>query len=340
MKKIIGDIFEKIIKGEGEITFQEALHLVEHDFHEDRDSLDFLFQKADEIREVFHGRRFDLCTIVNAKSGNCSEDCRYCAQSSHYNTGAPVHELMEMGRILELAKDVEEKSVDKFSLVTSGRGLNEKEEIRELEKIYLKLGEETSLHLCASHGIIDYETAEILKNSGVETYHHNLETSRNFYGEICTTHTYQERIETCKNARRAGLRICSGGIFGLGERGRDRIEMAFELKELGADSVPINILTPIEGTPLALEKIESLSPLEIVKTIAIYRFILPHAVIRYAGGRQLLGEYEEIGIRAGTNGALTGNYLTTTGSTVERDIEIFQKAGFNLEKSILENKIL
>ncbi|MGL4969267.1 MAG: biotin synthase BioB, partial [Fusobacteriaceae bacterium] len=206
------------------------------------------------------------------------------------------------------------------------------EERDKLEKIYRVLKKITSLHLCASHGIIDYETAEILKSSGVETYHHNLETSRTFYEEICTTHQYQERVETCQNARRAGMKICSGGIFGLGESRRDRIEMAFELKELQADSVPINILTPIEGTPLALEKANYISPQEIVKTMAIYRFILPQAVIRYAGGRQLLGEYEKIGLRAGINGALTGNYLTTTGSTVERDIEILKEAGFEIKK--------
>ena len=332
MKKIINDIFEKIIDGKGDMDFEEAMLLTEYDFEKDRDSLNFLFQKADEIRGKFHGKKFDLCTIVNAKSGNCSEDCRYCAQSSHYNTGSPIHELMDSQEILELAQNIEKKSVDKFSLVTSGKGLSNEEERDKLEKIYRILKKITSLHLCASHGIIDYETAEILKSSGVETYHHNLETSRTFYEEICTTHQYQERVETCQNARRAGMKICSGGIFGLGESRRDRIEMAFELKELQADSVPINILTPIEGTPLALEKADYISPQEIVKTMAIYRFILPQAVIRYAGGRQLLGEYEKIGLRAGINGALTGNYLTTTGSTVERDIEILKEAGFEIKK--------
>lgn len=163
-------------------------------------------------------------------------------------------------------------------------------------------------------------------------YHHNLETSREFYGEICTTHSYHERIECCKNAKRSGMKLCSGGIFGLGESMKDRINMAFELKELQADSVPINILMPIQGTPLALKQKDPISPEEIIRTIALYRFILPKAVIRYAGGRQLLEKFERRSLSAGINGLLTGNYLTTTGSTVKRDREMAEEAGFELRK--------
>lgn len=332
MKKFIKKIIDGILERKSEITFEEAIELIEYDFEKDKDSLKVLLDGANKIRETFHGDIFDLCTIVNAKSGNCSEDCRYCAQSSYYNTAADVYDLMNKNKILELAKDVEEKLVDKFSLVTSGRGLNIGCELENLKEIYVELKNETSLHLCASHGIIDFEVAKELKNSGVQMYHHNLETSRKFYDEICTTHTYEDRIETCKNAKKAGLKVCSGGILGLGETKKDRVEMAFELKKLKVDSVPINILTPIEGTPLALEIIEKLTPLEVVKTIAIYRLILPNIPIRYAGGRQFLEDYEIIGVKSGVNGALTGNYLTTIGSTIERDRMIFKEAGFEFKR--------
>ncbi|MGL4653995.1 biotin synthase BioB [Cetobacterium sp.] len=332
MKKIINKIVDRILDRKSEITFEEAIELIEYDFEKDKESLKVLLDGADKIRKEFQGDVFDLCTIVNAKSGNCSEDCRYCAQSSHYNTSVDVYDLMDKNKILKLAKDVEKKLVDKFSLVTSGRGLTKGCELENLKEVYIELKEKTSLHLCASHGIIDFEVAKELKSSGVQMYHHNLESSRDFYEEICTTHTYEDRVETCKNAKKAGLKVCSGGILGLGESRRDRIEMAFELKELEVDSVPINILTPIEGTPLALEIIEQLTPLEIIKTIAIYRLILPNVPIRYAGGRQLLGDYEIVGVKSGINGALTGNYLTTTGSTIERDRMIFKEEGFEFKR--------
>lgn len=332
MKGFIEKISTKIIEEKGEISYQEALALVNYDFQEDKESLEYLFEKADEIRKKFNGNKFDLCTIVNAKSGNCSEDCKYCAQSSHYNTGSPIYDLMDSREIIAVAKDVENGKVDKFSLVTSGRGLDDEKELERLKNIYKNLKEETTLALCASHGIISFETAKSLKAVGVETYHHNLESSDKFYSEICTTHTYQDRIDTCKNARKAGMRVCSGGILGLGETREDRIKMAFELKKLEVDSIPINILTIIPGTPLALENIEPLKPLEILKTIAIYKFINPKASIRYAGGRQLLGEYERVGIRAGVSAALTGNYLTTTGSTIEKDREMVREADFELRQ--------
>ncbi|MGL6169627.1 MAG: biotin synthase BioB [Fusobacteriaceae bacterium] len=332
MKKFINEIVDGILDRKSEITFEEAIELIDYDFEKDKESLKVLLDGADKIRKDFQGDVFDLCTIVNAKSGNCSEDCRYCAQSSYYNTSVDIYDLMDKNKILELAKDVEEKLVDKFSLVTSGRGLTKGCELEKLKEVYIELNEKTSLHLCACHGIIDLEVAKELKNSGVQMYHHNLESSRDFYEEICTTHTYEDRVKTCKNAKKAGLKVCSGGIFGLGESRKDRIDMAFELKELEVDSVPINILTLIEGTPLALKIIEQLTPLEIIKTVAIYRLILPNVPIRYAGGRQLLGDYEIVGVKSGVNGALTGNYLTTTGSTIERDRVMFKEAGFEFKK--------
>lgn len=331
MKKFIQKLSNKIRNKKGDISFNEALELINYDFENDIEARETLFEEANNIRQDFNGNKFDLCTIVNAKSGNCSEDCKYCAQSSYYNTGSPVYNLMKSDEILKLAKEVERGRVDKFSLVTSGKGLEEINELNNLKEIYKNLNKNTDLDLCASHGIISYDVALELKNSGVKTYHHNLECSREFYPEICSTHDYQERIDTCKNAKTAGLKVCSGGIFGLGESRTDRIKMAFDLKELDVDSVPINILTVIEGTALALENLEPIKPLEILKTIAIYKFILPKATIRYAGGRQLLGEFEKLGIRAGISAALTGNYLTTIGSTIEKDREMALEANFELK---------
>ena len=331
IEQFIKNIKDRILN-KGEISFEEALFLGEYEF-KDNEIFLLLLNSADEIRKKFNGDKFDLCTIVNAKSGNCSEDCSYCAQSSYYNTGAVTYELMNEKEIMKAACEVEEGGVDKFSLVTSGRGLEIGEELYNLKNIYEKLDTERNLSLCASHGIISYEVGKSLKESGVMTYHHNLETSRNFYPSICTTHDYQERIDTCHNAKKAGMKICSGGILGLGESRKDRIEMAFELKNLDVDSIPINILTVIEGTAIALDNYELIKPLEVIKTAAIYKFIVPRAVIRFAGGRHLLGdEFERKGIRGGVSATLTGNYLTTMGSTIERDRGIAGEAGYVLKK--------
>lgn len=326
MKSIIEKIKTRILNG-GEITFEESKQLITLDL-EDKSTLELLFDAANEIRKKFCGDDFDLCTIMNAKSGRCSENCKYCAQSAHFSTGAEVYPLVNSSQALEMAKGIEKDGAHRFSLVTSGRGIASESELHALIAIYEELREKTSLNLCASHGIISYEEALALKEAGVSTYHHNLESSANFYPEICTSHTFQDRVDTIKNAQKAGLRVCSGGIFGLGESQLDRIEMAFSLKELEVDSIPLNILTPIPGTPL--ENNEALDPLEILKTIAIYRFINPKISIRYAGGRSLLREYAKKGLSAGINSALTGNYLTTTGSTIESDKKMAREAGFEI----------
>jgi biotin synthase len=326
LKSIIEKIKTRILNG-GEITFEESKQLITLDL-EDKSTLELLFDAANEIRKKFCGDDFDLCTIMNAKSGRCSENCKYCAQSAHFSTGAEVYPLVNSSQALEMAKGIEKDGAHRFSLVTSGRGIASESELHALIAIYEELREKTSLNLCASHGIISYEEALALKEAGVSTYHHNLESSANFYPEICTSHTFQDRVDTIKNAQKAGLRVCSGGIFGLGESQLDRIEMAFSLKELEVDSIPLNILTPIPGTPL--ENNEALDPLEILKTIAIYRFINPKISIRYAGGRSLLREYAKKGLSAGINSALTGNYLTTTGSTIESDKKMAREAGFEI----------
>ena len=328
MKNFIKKLKNKILAG-GKIEFQEAKELIEIKL-DDAESLNELFFSADEIREKFCGNIFDLCTIINAKSGKCSEDCKYCAQSSYFKTNASVYPLVNSEIALEEAKKVEREGANRFSLVTSGKGiLSDSKEMEKLEKIYKILKERTTLSLCASHGICDKEVLVKLKEAGVTTYHHNLEACKDFYPNICSTHTYEDRIKTVLNAKEVGLRVCSGGILGLGETPIDRIKLAFELRELDVDSVPINILTPIAGTPL--ENAKEIEPLELIKTMSVFRFILPNKALRYAGGRIKLGKYQSLGIRAGINSALTGNFLTTTGNTIESDKKMIEGVGYEIK---------
>lgn len=326
MRKFILNLKDKILKGEN-IVFDEALRLLKID-ENDTETLNILFESANEIREKLVGNKADLCTILNAKSGLCSENCKYCAQSAHYKTGVLEYDLLEYSEILEKALETQQNGAHRFSLVTSGKGIEKDEDIEKLAKMYQQLSKDTNIELCASHGIITYQQAKKLKESGVVTYHHNVETSKNYYKSICTTHTYEDRVKTIENVRKAGLEVCCGGIIGMGESLEDRINMAFEIKSLNVKSIPINVLNAIKGTPF--ENLEVLSPMEILKTIAVYRFILPDCYIRYAGGRMALKDKQALGFKAGINAALTGNYLTTTGSDVDQDKAMIMKAGFRL----------
>jgi biotin synthase len=324
MRKLIMDITDRILKG-GKIKTEEALKLININ-EDDMESLESLFQGANAIRKRFVGKKADLCTIMNTRSGKCSEDCKFCAQSSHYKTGVDEYELLDYDKILERAKEMEEAGVHRFSLVTSGRGMQNKD-FEAIVEIYQKLSRDTNLKLCASHGIIDYDQAIRLKEAGVQMYHHNVEACKDYYSDICTTHTYEDRIDTIEAVMNSGLEICCGGILGMGETKEDRIKMAFEIKDLGVKSVPLNVLSPIKGTPL--EDTELLSPNEILKTMALYRYIIPDCYIRYAGGRMALKEKQNIGFKAGVNGALTGNYLTTIGNNIKQDKEMIICEGFD-----------
>ena len=334
MKRFIVDLKEKVLNGY-QISYDEAMKLTTIDDN-DEDTLELLFNSANDIRENFCGNYFDLCTIMNAKSGQCSEDCKYCAQSSHFKTGVQVFGLIKKEAALEEARRNESEGAHRFSLVTSGKGLKGNElELFKLEEIYNYVRENTDkLELCASHGICTKEALQRLKDAGVITYHHNLETSRRFYGEICTSHTYDDRVNTIKNAKAVGLDVCSGGIFGMGETMQDRIDMAFDLRELDIYSIPINVLTPIKGTPL--ENVTPITPIEVLKVIAIYRFILPKSYIRYGAGRIRLGEYALKGYRAGVNATLTGNFLTTTGTTINEDTKMIRDIGYNIDRFVSE----
>lgn len=303
-----------------DISYEEALLLIKSPLNELREC-------ADEIRKVKCGNKFELCTIINAKSGRCTEDCKYCAQSVHYKTDIDEYDFLDDNEIIQSALSNEKAGVDRFSIVTSGRRFNKKD-VDKLCVTYRKLNNKCSIDFCGSLGLLEYEDFIKLKNAGMSRYHNNLETSRRFFPYICTTHTYDEKLHTIKEAKKAGLEICSGGIFGLGETMIDRIDMAFTLKAIGVKSVPINILNPIKGTPL--EHNEPLSYDEINRSIAIYRFILPNVLLRLAGGRALFYDKGKSAVNSGVNSAISGNMLTTYGIETKDDIDMVKDIGFEV----------
>lgn len=276
------------------------------------------------IQEKFFGNRIDLCTIVNGKSGRCGEDCKYCAQSARHKTGVDEYNFLPTEKILEVALADERAGVNRFSIVTSGRTLDEKNFERAIET-YKILREKVKLKLCASHGLLTAEQLQRLRAAGVTRYHHNLETSRRFFPHICTTHTFDDRIKTIKLARAAGLEVCSGGIIGMGETWQDRIDLAFELAALKIKSIPINILNPIKGTPL--ENLPTLAPEEILRTIAIFRYINPTANIRLAAGRKFLPDAGASAFLHGASAAITGNMLTTSNTNIKSDLKLLDELG-------------
>ncbi|CDI48192.1 biotin synthase BioB [Clostridium tetani] len=324
MKNIILEIEEKIYSDE-EITFNDALILSQLNHGK---NLKDLLDAANRIRNKFNGNIVDLCSIMNAKSGRCSEDCKFCAQSEHYNTNIKKYNMINISDALNLATENEECGINRFSLVTSGKALVSKDFEKAL-KIYEEINKKVNINLCASLGILSYNQLLQLKNVGVTMYHHNLETSREYYNKICTTHSYDERIATINNAKKAGLMVCSGGIIGMGETMIDRIKLAFELKSLQIQSIPINILNPIKGTPFEYTK--RLEQNDILKAIAIFRFINPKLSIRLAGGRNLIDNFGKGCFRAGANATISGNYLTTSGNKINDDIEMIKSLGLSLD---------
>nr|WP_307991706.1 biotin synthase BioB [uncultured Niameybacter sp.] len=316
----IKSIKDKIIQEDYLINEEEALKL-------DSYEQELLSTYANEIRENLCGNNFDLCSIINGKSGACSEDCKYCAQSAHYRSNAEIYPLKETEVFLKDAKAHEEEGVLRYSIVTSGKHLSQKE-VEAILAIYERLNKEVDISLCASHGLLDEDTLRKLKAVGVKRYHNNLETSRRYFPYICSTHTYDEKIATIKAAINAGLEVCSGGLFGMGETMKDRIDMAFELRNLGVCSIPINILVPILGTPL--EGVIPIAEEEILKTIAIYRFIHPKAKIRLAGGRSQLTDAGRLAFSGGANATISGNLLTTCGNTIQDDFKLLSTLGYEV----------
>lgn len=272
---------------------------------------------ADKIRQGEAGSKLELCSIMNAKSGMCSQDCKFCAQSLRHSTGIPVYPLKQKNQMLKAAQKAKDIGAERFDIVTSGERLPEEELNRVADAIW-EITNKIGIKMCASLGRLDEENLMLLKKAGLSRYHHNIETSPRYFPNIVTTHTFQDRINTIKAAKKIGLEVCSGGIIGMGETWIDRIEMACLLKELEVDSVPLNILVPIKGTPL--EKTNVLSCAEAIKTIAIFRIVLKDKIIKIAAGREsILKDFQGMAFLAGANGMLIGGYLTIKGRDVEED---------------------
>lgn len=286
--------------------------------------LDELCQAADFLRKHFVGDKIDLCTIINGKSGHCGENCKFCAQSVHNNTGCKVSDFIEEDEIVAACKENEREGVHRFSIVTSGKALDG-EDFEKAVSAYKRLNSQCNVQLCASHGFLSEHQLKRLVAAGVTRYHHNIETSPRFFKNICTSHSFEMKVRTIKTAQRLGLTMCSGGILGMGETWKDRIDMALVLMELGIKSIPLNILTPIKGTPL--ENNTPLTEEEILRAVGIFRFINPEAHIRMAAGRITMSEYGKKAFESGASATITGNMLTTTGATIEKDKEMFRNLG-------------
>ncbi|MFV0435888.1 MAG: biotin synthase BioB [Desulfopila sp.] len=312
----------QLVQEGGLLGFDQALELAASA------RADELFRAADLLRRHFHDDHLGICSIVNARSGKCSEDCKFCAQSAWYDVEVETYESVDHELALQLAKENERHGVQRFSLVTAGRSVSDKD-LDSFGELYGRLALDTGLRFCASMGMLTREKAEKLKSFGVSRYHCNLEACREFFPRVCTTHSWQEKVDSIRIAQKVGLEVCSGGIIGIGEGLEHRLALAFELRELGVRSIPLNILTPIANTPFA--NLPPLSTVEVLTCVAMFRFINPRAVIRLAGGRGLLGEEQYRCFTAGANGAIVGNYLTTTGNGLAEDIQMFRSLGFPVD---------
>lgn len=320
MRNVIEELKEKVYLGDS-ITRDEALQLAEAPF-------EALVKAANEIREKMCGSQFDMCTIVNGKCGKCSEDCKYCAQSAHYHTSCQeTYPLLSTKELVEGAKHNKEQGVLRYSIVTSGRSLSDAEVDRVCESIR-EIRKQVGIEVCVSFGLLGEKQFQKIHEAGASRVHCNLESSRRYFREVCTTHTYDEKIAALKAAQKAGLSICSGGIMGLGETMEDRIDMALTARELGVKSIPVNLLNPIKGTPYENNKI--LTNDEFCRIIAIFRFLIPDGNIRLAGGRGLLGDKGEKCFQSGANAAISGDMLTTAGITVKTDMALLEKLGFQV----------
>ena len=318
---MVEDFAQKVLEGEN-ISRSEALQLYEQPLEE-------LVVWANRIREKYCGNGFDICTIINAKSGRCSENCRFCSQSIHSHTSSDVYPLLSKAEIVKRAQSDASKGILRFSIVTSGKRLTNREVLKVCEAVR-EIKCTCHISVCASLGLLKQEQFVWLKEAGVERIHNNLETSEQNFPNVCTTHTFSEKVASIRAAQSVGLSVCSGGIMGLGESKDDRIDMALSLRELGIKSVPINMLNAIPGTPL--EKNRRLTSQEMQRIVAIYRFILPEASIRLAGGRGLLEDKGRECFLSGANAVISGDMLTTVGTTVASDLNLIQDLGYRPQR--------
>lgn len=310
---------ETVLSG-GAVTQQEAVALFQEEFAQ-------LCHSANKIRAHFCGNTFDLCTIINAKSGRCSEDCKFCAQSVQHQTSCETYPLLPSQQVVAEAERQWQVGVHRFSLVTSGRSISQ-EETKAVGKMAQEISATTPIALCGSFGLLKQSQYETLYQSGIRRIHNNLETSPAFFPSMCSTHTFQDKVNAIQTAQRCGMIVCSGGIFGMGEGVEDWVSLAFSLKGLGIQSVPMNLLYPVEGTPYGNRS--PLSPETFCRIVAVYRFLLPTAFLRLAGGRGLLGDQGRQCFQSGANATITGDMLTTAGISVAKDIAMLEELGFDV----------
>ncbi|MEZ6095310.1 MAG: biotin synthase BioB [Pirellulaceae bacterium] len=314
------DLANRVLAGESvdRETARSMLSIANHEI------LDLL-SGAYRIRHQHFGNTVQLYFLMNAKSGLCPEDCHYCSQSKISNAEIPKYNLLNREKLMAGAKLAAERNSKTYCIVISARGPNERE-IKAVEEIVPQIKEQFDLKICACLGLLSDEQADRLKAAGVDRVNHNLNTSEQYYGKICSTHTYEDRKNTLRSVRKSGMEICSGGIIGMGETLDDIVEMAFELRELNAESIPLNFLNSIDGTPLECK--DDLSPMDCLKALAMFRFVNPNSEIRIAGGRELhLRSLQPLGLYA-ANSIFVGDYLTTSGQPPEDDYKMIEDMGF------------
>ena len=321
----IAQLVRKVLSG-GKLTREEGLWLFS--LENEADIID-LMSWANRVRQKYKGNKVHLCSIVNAKAGACSENCSFCAQSAAYHTASPRYGFVDPEPVLEAAEEANRHGVTAVGLVAAWKGLNEGPMLDEVCERIKELADSGKTRADASLGIIkNQRVADRLKEAGLECYGHNLESSRRFFPEHCTSHTFDDRIETIGYLKKAGIKICSGGIIGMGETREDRCDLAFTLREIGANVVPVNMLNPIKGTPF--ENKPGLPPMEILKTIACFRLILPKQEIMVAGGRTVnLRDLQSMIFMAGASALMVGNYLTTLNQPVEKDLQMLKDLGLD-----------
>lgn len=320
MNQTIKAMKDKVLSGQL-LTKGEAIQLIDAPLNE-------LCNAANELRRHFCGNGFDICTIINGKSGRCSEDCKYCAQAACYHAAVESYPLKSTEEIVRQACYNDERGVLRYSIVTSGRALSDAEVDKVCDSIRA-VKKETGIDVCVSLGLLNEEQYRRVKEAGASRVHNNLESSRSFFASVCTTHTYDEKLVAIKAARAAGLSVCSGGIMGLGETMEDRIDLAIAVRELGVRSIPVNMLNPIPGTPYEDNPVLTIE--EMRRIVAIFRFLVPDASIRLAGGRGLMEDKGEACFCSGANATISGDMLTTAGYTIESDMAMLRRLGYEVK---------
>lgn len=314
---------DRVING-ADITRSEAMRVLSL---RQQEEIVMLLAHATMLRNHFRGNRIDLCAVVNAKSGRCTEDCIFCAQSARHKTDIKTYPLINISEVRRVSSLAGGDGAHRLGIVTSGKGIQNKEELERICEFVKEISKRSNLTPCASLGMLSDEQLARLRDAGLKRYHHNLETAESYFPKICSTHTYKERVDTVRLVKKKGFEVCSGGIFGLGETSEQRVELSFTLKDLEVDSVPLNFLNPVKGTPA--EKQPLLPPLETLKIIALFRFVLPKKDIRMCGGREVaLRTLQPLMYLAGANGTMVGNYLTTSGRDPRVDLQEIIDLGF------------